>query len=334
MKKMLATILGVSFLCTPAQALSIPMDKANNSMVIANEQVKEQDKITMVSGTVKQIGNDKIICNIFFSNGYKTLKISDDTLFLDSGNAVKGDIKDIKTGDFVYIFPDSSQENAYAIVYNVPQDARSAMLHKIEQVVQSKDGITQILTDNGGLYIDVNSDAVITKYSDGSKLSLSDLKEGQMVFAWYDAVKESYPAKTGTSRIVVVDGNSTNTVNTADIIVNGNTLSTKAVLKDGVWAVPMRETAEALGLEVSWDSSNRVATMQSDSRIMNIKIGEDLYVSAATQESGLIGMTSPQNLGCKAYIENDLTWIPAKAFEVLVGFNVNVDNNKVTITAQ
>lgn len=282
------------------------------------------DNSKLICANVKQISENSILLERIDERGEIDVKINENTLYMDSKNAIKGNIKDIKPNDTVYVF--YNEDKANAIVYNIPQDTGCAMLHTIEKLEFYDGGQTKILTDNGGMYIGIDKDAKITNYSDGKQIKDTDLFVGQKIFAWYNGVEESYPAQTSTYRLVLVDEGQT-----ADILLNGKAIATKAVLKNGVWTVPMRETAETLGLEVSWNADERIATMKNSARIMDIKIGEDLYSSYASEQSGMIGMTAPIKLGCKAYISEDITWIPAKVFEIFVGFDVTQNNNTIEI---
>lgn len=282
------------------------------------------DNSKLICANVKQISENSILLEEINVKGEINVKIDKNTLYMDSGNAVKGDIQDIKLNNTVYVF--YNENKAQAIVYNIPQDVGCAMLHTIEKIEFYDGGQTRILTDNGGMYISIDKNAKITNYSDGKQIKEVDLKQGQKVFVWYNGVEESYPAQTSTQILVAVDDGQT-----ADILLNGKTISAKAVLKNGIWTVPIRETAENLGLEVYWNNDERIVTMKNLERTMNIKIGDDLYVSYASEQSGLIGMTVPSELGCEAYISQDKTWIPAKAFEVFVGFEVTQNNNTIQI---
>lgn len=282
------------------------------------------DDNKLVCVKVKQIAENSILLERIDGKDEINVKINENTLYMDSGKALKGDIQDIKQNDTVYAF--YNEDVANAIVYNIPQDVGCAMLHTIEKIEFYDGGQTKILTDNGGMYIGIDKDAEITNYSDGKQIKETNLFVGQKIFAWYNGVEESYPAQTSTYRLVLVDEGQT-----ADILLNGKPIDTKAVLKNGIWTVPMRETAENLGLEVSWNNEERIASMENDKRKMDIKIGEDFYMSYANEQNRFIGKTAPKTIGCKAYISQDKTWIPAKAFEIFVGFEVTQRNNIIQI---
>lgn len=282
------------------------------------------DDNKLICANVKQISENSILLERIDGKGEINVKINENTLYMDSGKAVKGDIKNIKQNDTIYVF--YNEDVANAIVYNIPQDSGSAMLHTIEKIEFYDGGQTQILTDNGGMYISIDKNAQITNYSNCEQIRETDLAEGQKIFVWYNGIQESYPAKTGAYKIVLVDEGQT-----ADILLNGKAIDTKAVLKNGVWTVPMRETAENLGLDISWNNEERTASMENDKRKMDIKIGEDFYMSYANEQNGFIGKTAPKTIGCKAYISDDKTWIPAKAFEIFVGFEVTQSNNIIQI---
>ena len=104
--------------------------------------------------------------------------------------------------------------------------------------------------------------------------------------------------------------------------------------KDDVTCVPLRETADALGLTLTWDRDSRTATLESDTRAMDLAEGKDLYVSTSTIP-GAVGMTSPGTLGVAPYIADDgAMYVPAEAFEWLVGYDVTEDDTTVTIAAE
>ncbi|MGN1008827.1 MAG: copper amine oxidase N-terminal domain-containing protein, partial [Butyricicoccus sp.] len=224
---------------------------------------------------------------------------------------------------------------------NVPQDAGSAMLHTVEQVEEAKDGGIRILTDNGGLYITAGKDTEISPLYTKNIVQLEDVKEGDRIFAWYNIVLESYPGQTYTNKLVLIPGETepqtSEPVNDSfQIVLDGDmVLSQEAVMKDGVAMVPLRAVAEALGCEVTWDRAERAATINDGTRTMTFTIGMDLYVSAAAPQTGLIGMTSPTELGAAPYLDAEgRTWVPAEAFEVMVGYEVSQTETAIEIIPQ
>lgn len=268
--------------------------------------------------------------------------VSEDTLCLDSGRGTQMDINDLKVGDGVYFYHSPAmtmsippQTSVEAIVGNMPMDVACARFHTVEAVENTQNGI-RITTDQGGLYITVAKDATATSYADNSAFDLADLKEGDRIFTWYDVVAESYPAQAGVNRVVVVPA-AEDTEEDAETAASPLKISyskSEMTTKDDVTCVPLRETADALGLTLTWDRNSRTATLESDTRAMDLAEGKDLYVSTSTIP-GAVGMTSPGTLGVAPYIADDgAMYVPAEAFEWLVGYDVTEDDTTVTIAAE
>ncbi|WP_394266407.1 stalk domain-containing protein [Anaerotignum sp.] len=264
--------------------------------------------------------------------------VSEDTLCLDSGKGTQMNINDLKVGDGVYFYHSPAmnmslppQTVAEAIVGNMPMDAACARFHTVEAVENTQNGI-RITTDGGGLYITVSKDATVTSYADNSAFDLANLKEGDRIFTWYDVVAESYPAQAGVNRLVVVPAAEDTKTVASPVKVSYS--KSEMTTKNDVTCVPLRETADALGLTLTWDRDSRTATLESDTRSMDLVEGKDLYVSTSTIP-GAVGMTSPSTLGVAPYVADDgAMYVPAEAFEWLVGYDVAEDDTTVTITAE
>lgn len=276
--------------------------------------------------------------------------VDENTLYLNSGEAIPAAAGDLQEGMPVYIYGGSAmtmslppQTYAEAFVLNVPQDAACASLHTIEEVTKNADGDAVILTDDGSLYLTVDKDAALSDWQTKNRLSLDDLTVGTRIFAWYQGVQESYPAQAFTNRVVVApaledeteepeekpaEGSRLTIVLDGDMVLDG----WEAKVENGVVMVPVRVTAETLNGTVSWDADTRTATIDDSERMMTITPGQTEYVSAASPETDLIGMTAPVELGA-AYIDADgHLWAPAELFTVLQGYTVETSADTVYIT--
>lgn len=101
-----------------------------------------------------------------------------------------------------------------------------------------------------------------------------------------------------------------------------------------VHCIPLRATADALGLTVAWNAETRTATLSSETRSMDFAEGVDSYVSTSKIE-GAVGMTSPVTYGVAPFInEEGVMYVPAASFGVLVGFDVVITDTEITITEQ
>ena len=113
--------------------------------------------------------------------------------------------------------------------------------------------------------------------------------------------------------------------------LNGTVPNTQGVLYQGKAWVPLRVAADGLGMKVQWDEKTRTATLDDGVRTMTFQEEDELYASWPSSPD-LVGMTAPTKLAGAPYIAKDgRMWVPAEAFEVLVGYDVTSDQEKITI---
>ena len=143
--------------------------------------------------------------------GEYIMRISEDTVWIDSGNRAAGDPASLKEGEGLYVFhsPISTrsmppQSAAFAIVRNVPQDASCAHYHKVE-AVEEKDGALRITTDNGGLFLLADQETSLSSYAGAAPAGLDGMEAGSHIMAWYGTVALSYPGQTHASHIMVLN---------------------------------------------------------------------------------------------------------------------------------
>lgn len=143
--------------------------------------------------------------------GEYVMRISEDTVWIDSGDRTASDPATLKEDEGLYVFhsPVSTrsmppQSAAFAIVRNIPQDASCARYHKVE-AVEEKDGTLRITTDNGGLYLLVDQETSLSSYAGSAPAGLGGIKAGSHIMAWYGAVALSYPGQAHADHIMVLD---------------------------------------------------------------------------------------------------------------------------------
>ena len=304
---------------------------------------------TVAAITIAREGKDDLVLNV-----------GEPTIGLDSQTGLPVGLESLKEGDSIYAFHSPAttmslppQSAAEAIISNVPQDAACAMLHTVEKLEKTEEGGLSILTDNGSLYIrtpkqdEVDIKPLLTK----NIVTLDDVKVGDRFFAWYGVVAESYLAQAFTEKLVLIPGEETDAGNdeadpaaqntpapaaaTPGIVVDDDMVLTEVpVVKDGVTMVPLRSVAEALGCTVTWNQDEQSATISDSARQLTVYLGKDSFMSAPASETGLVGTPTPVSLGCAPYAEDGRIWVPAKAFETMVGYTVTVDGTSVQIAPQ
>lgn len=249
-------------------------------------------------------------------------QIDTQTAFLDSGNKTKASPATLKQGDTVYIY--HTQDTATAIITNIPMDTAVAHLYTIEHLAIHEDGTVTITSAQGQVLLTTDTDTVITSYDTTATLQVSDLQIGQSFFTWYDITTASEPTQTTIGHIMILP----ETQEKTQVVYQKNILP----VVNGVYCVPLRETADKLGLTTTWDSKHHIAKLESDTRTMNLILGNDTYISS-TKIKGAVGMTAPQKLGVAPFIDkNNTMYVPANIFSVLVGYDVTITEQSVTIT--
>lgn len=139
------------------------------------------------------------------------LNIAEQTLVIDSQNAIASNVADIAVGDVISVnhsmamtMSIPAQTAAYAIVTNLSETEAPAKLHTVESVTENEDGSITVVTDNGDLFMYITGDTAISPYRTRNIVAMGDITEGTTFFAWYDAVTMSIPAQTTASKIVIV----------------------------------------------------------------------------------------------------------------------------------
>lgn len=143
--------------------------------------------------------------------GEYVMRVSEDTVWIDSGNRTASDPATLKEGEGLYVFhsPVSTrsippQSPAFAIVRNVPQDAGCAQYHKVSGT-DLEDGRLKIAVDRGGLYLLTDEKTEFSFYGGEGAPAPKDISAGSWIIAWYDAYAAVYPGQTYARHIMALD---------------------------------------------------------------------------------------------------------------------------------
>lgn len=174
------------------------------------------NELVLQSGKVKEImQNEEGVVSGFLINSKDNeifISVSEDTLYLDNDNTLKGALKDIKVGDTIYVYRSivetrslPPQTHGYIVLYNVSDSINVPKFCEVESIEEGAgSGEKVILTDNGGLYIMITEKTIIKDYDNADKLTLSDIKVGDTVLCWIGPVLFSYPGQTTGNTIMKV----------------------------------------------------------------------------------------------------------------------------------
>ena len=185
------------------------------------------DDSCLYYGTVTAIGKaeDGTLLWLDMTSGrygeYRML-LSEQTVWVDSGNYTADDPSDLAVGESMYVFHSGvstmslpPQSPALAVLRNLPMDTGCGQYHAVE-AVSIEEGKGRITTDGGGLYLQVDEKTRISSYA-GQTLSLADLKADDRIIAWYEGVQESYPAQTYAHHVLVLPGQEQETLTRAQL---------------------------------------------------------------------------------------------------------------------
>ena len=334
---------------------------ATETTTTAVPQVKESFR-TGSMATVSKINMDgETVSSILVKTTDEQdiqLNLSADTMIVNNETGAAAALADIKEGDKIYAYYSKAMtrslppQSACELILVGVGENTPASLHEVGTVSANDQGMTEVLTADGGMIIRMDDKTTYAPYKTKNIVTKADLAEGTRFLAWYDIVAMSYPGQAYTQKVVILPAAATEetatetqatreTEQTAPetteltIVAGGKTLEVKGEMKDSVAVVPVRAAAEALGCTVSYEQKNgkEYVTVENDTRSMTLEIGTDNYVSTTKIEDA-VGMTAPAQYGVAPYIVDGTTCAAADLFKALVGFDVVTEAGTVTITAQ
>ena len=134
-----------------AGALTIPAMAADTTAPVTPVPISAEETVSLPAsvlyyGKVEEIvrGEDGAAKQLRMSSeryGEYVMNLSDETVWIDSGNQAKDDPSDLKVGESLYVFHSAvvtaslpPQSSAIAVVRNIPADAACAQYHEVESV--------------------------------------------------------------------------------------------------------------------------------------------------------------------------------------------------------
>lgn len=274
------------------------------------------------------------------------LNIDDETIIIKAdGTAVE--FKDLKAGDKIDIvhsqamtFSLPPQTYSYAIIVNNEQ-VTSPQYIQVDKV--ETEGDTTTITNAGGdLIVRVNKDTEIVPFETKNIVKASDIKEGSILFGWYDIVTASIPAQATAAKIMlmpekILDNENLKinakippvkfeapVMNLNKVIINGETLdlnnNTKLEYSNSFSgdvahiAIPLRTIAEKLGFTIEWDSTTNTAKLDNGTVKTSVTLNNDSYYK---ESSNVIGLTQASSLGIAPTFINGNLYVSAELFNLL-----------------
>lgn len=349
----LAGALALS-LAVPAMALETASESGAPAREVAQTEKKPAPKYSVLYyGKVAEIRTDaqgNMTQLVMESEAYGDyiMNLSGRVAWIDSAGRSASDPSTLKVGEGIYVFHSTAstssvppQSAALVIVRDIPQDASSAHYHVVEWVERQEDGSVGIVTDQGGLYISVDAQTGLSRYEGGKTFDPGQLKAGDRVVAWYEAVLTSSPAQAQARHLMLLPGTAApetgETTTPAEgakltMELDGKVPNMVGRYESGVAMVPVAAVAQALGFQVTYTPKGHTAlvTVESDSFQVRLDIGSPA-IYGVTKRPDAVGMTAPQNYGKAPYIvDPGTTWAPARLFELL-GKSVTQEGTNLVI---
>ena len=255
--------------------------------------------------------------------------VSEDTVAFDGNTAQVKNVSDIKVGDKLMVFTDSSSPATLSlppvymaniiVSYGSDEPLMSVVadtFNKAEEELVSLGNTLRVALSEETKVVDAQGNAVETADLSGKKL---------VVF--YDMATRSLPPLTTPKFVIVlnetqveeaVDFSSVTTIKAGE-----NTISKIIVKEDGTVMIPVRAVAEGLGLKVEWNDSLK-AVMINDG-MFSFQIGVNSYIK---------GRMMPVELNRAPELVIDLTYVPVEFFTEIIGAKASVAEGTLVFTVE
>lgn len=195
----------------PEEQVKTPEENGENA---PTEEISPLPDSILYYGEVLEIitGEDGSISQIHMNSqadGELVINVGSQTFWINSGEMKADDSATLEVGEKIYVFHSPittmslpAQSAGFAIVRNIPMDARCAMYHEIEEVTETENGLS-IVTNNGEIKISVDAETVISNY-DGSEASIEGIKAGGHMMVRYDENPELSPENPRAFQIMLL----------------------------------------------------------------------------------------------------------------------------------
>lgn len=298
------------------------------SLVVPSFAENTVQKYLQGEGVVKEkFENNQLLVHI--NDMDVALNVSEETMILDAKTGLPGTLKDLKAGDLVYAYYSPAmtrslppQSFATVIITEVEKDKTRPAYFTVKEIISESDEEIRVLNEAGDLIARISKDAPISPFKTKQIVSIKDINVGTELFIWYDIVAMSYPGQTNVQKTVFVRPGAENSLTINDQEIDLGEL--KIHEQNNQKMIPLRLVAEALGFEVTWDSSIRGAKLDDGSVKTTVVIGKDSYYKASSKA---IGLTQSIELGAKPELIDNTMYVPAQLFNLLYS-----NENAVKIT--
>lgn len=222
--------------------------------------------------------------------------VTEDVVLLSDETLDFADQEDLKEGTKVSIYYNKNtimtmiyppQLAPDVVIINESKDYQGVVVSKFDD---------KLLSAEGDLYIQPGQNTTIVDV-DGNEVEADQLYNKDLI-AFYDTVRESYPAQTGPEKIIMMPV--------------FNLSKDRLIEHNGVQMIPLRYVAESLGYEVKWNGDTRSVELTKGVHWHLLTIGKDSYNFAKMHIE----------LGEVPILHNSRTYVPLRFFDQVLRVNV------------
>jgi hypothetical protein len=270
------------------------------------------------------------------------IMIMPETFIVDAGTGLPLALADRESDRvIVYYVQVQGQNSAVLILGNVPETGMLPQFGRVE-AVELGDDEAVVTVQGGSLLVTISRDSQIEPFMTREYVTIDQIEAGADLLMWYPFVALSYPAQATAQRTIILsrgpapqeqyDGYENGYANGYTNGYNGNndyqmpstdyTYTPAPVMsladalglvysdfytENNVTMVPLRQVAEAMGFNVTWNESDRSITLaHSDGQAFGtVVLGQYSFEG--------------RNLEVAPTIRNDRTFVPVAFFEILLG---------------
>jgi len=215
------------------------------------------------------------------------------------------------------------QTKAHSVIVSNDETKMSPVYAKVSEVSKAENGNVEILTADGMYRFVLNSQTQVVPYRTKNIVTADDITEGDAILAWFEIATMSIPSMANPTKVMLISKEFLNEssqqaqVVPTVISINGEKLdlgNKKIELINGNVMVPLRDTAQKLGFEVTWNQEEQSVYLDDGTVNTRLYIGKDSYYKASTRA---LGLTAPFNYGTAPTVIDGSTYVPVQLFSLL-----------------
>ena len=336
MKKLLAVTLCVTLLCAGGLPLLAEPLTGGQNLKAGEEESGASGGVGLPMVPANHVGREAVVRSSQVKEGAGTvlvkttgeeeeeiqLHVDEHTVIMDNQSGLPVPADQIKAGDRVYVYHGPAmtfslppQTYAAAILVNLVEGSSPAHLLAAEEVIKGSDGSVTVACDGGGMMVTLPADLPVRPLYTKNIVTNQDVILGTNFFAWYDMVALSYPGRAQATKAVILPAAGQSQVTM--YLKNDVPAGIEAKVEKGVVMVPLRATAEALGLSVEWSGREKTVTVAAKDSAVLLKLGLGdctMLDSGGGNAGDKVLLTAAPELSASGQ-----TWAPAEIFPLLLG---------------